>query len=557
MDIIETAKKIALENAAKYGKADKGKVVGKLMGLFKERKEEVKELLPKIEEIVGKVNEMPREELKRYEKKKEKVKEERVIRLPNAKEGAVVTRFPPEPSGYLHIGHAKAASINYEGAINYSGRMVLRIDDTNPEKCKAEYEEAIKEDIEWLGIEPSSTSHTSDNMELIYERAKELINKGKAYVCKCSKEEITGNRRAGKACEHRKASKEKNMEEFEKMLSGEYGDGEALLRYVGDMESKNTTMRDPSLARIISREHYRKGSSYVVWPSYDLAVVVMDSKEGITHAIRSKEYELRGELYKSLLNDLSLPDIELIHISRLSVPGYPISKRDMRKLVEEGLVQGWDDPRLLTIRGMKRRGIVAEALRRFSLSFGLGKQENPADLSILLKENRKVLDKRSERYFMVEDGIEIAVEGDVPDIVEVQKKPDSSETRAIIVGTSVLVERSDWESLEDGEVVRLKGLGTFRVEKEAKKLSTVEEERKGLPKLQWIGEEREEVELWRVSKPLNEDGSFNKESLKKSKATVEKAALNIEEGNIIQFERKGFARLDNKERRVFIMSEGQ
>ena len=403
VDIESWAYEEALKNRKKYGKAQVGPILSKILGRIPEMRQDV----PKAREIamkaVERANEAPESALVGITIPKKK-SERRLPRL----DPPVITRFAPEPSGYPHLGHAKAALYSYWLAKENGGRFVLRFDDTNPKKESGEYVEAIKDGLQWLGISWDKETYTSDYMSMLYSRAEELIAQGKAYVCSCSKEEIGIQRREGRACPHRERTVEENLRAWEEMFDAD--EGSMVLRYKGDPSSPNTVMRDPTLFRIIDYPHFRHGTKYRVWPSYDFAVAVVDSLEGITYALRSKEYELRDQLYHQLQSDLGLRHVNIIEFSRLKVKGWPIGKRYLRPLVEEGVVYGWDDPRMPTLAGLRRRGIHPKAIQRFILNQGLQKKEGTAEIELLLAENRKVLDPIAPRRFWVANPVEIRVE---------------------------------------------------------------------------------------------------------------------------------------------------
>ena len=318
--------------------------------------------------------------------------------LEGAEQGRVVTRFPPEPNGYPHIGHAKAAIINEEYARMYGGRMLLRMDDTNPESERLEYYAAIKVGLEWLGVEYDSIKNTSDDIEVIADKGQKLVDSGDAYVCTCKRDRVSKNRRGMSECKCRSRGGQAEM--WEKMFA-KFKPGEAAVRLRGDMSSANTVMRDPVLFRIIEARHPLVGTRYRVWPSYDMAVAVEDSADGVTHAFRTKEYELRNELYADILGRLGMRAPRVIEFSRLELKGMPVSKRIIRPLIESGKVSWYDDPRLPTIEALKRRGISPDAVRRFVLSLGLTKADTTAPFEALEAFNRRAVDGSSARLFMV------------------------------------------------------------------------------------------------------------------------------------------------------------
>ncbi|MCX6778483.1 MAG: glutamate--tRNA ligase family protein [Candidatus Micrarchaeota archaeon] len=338
MDVETAARKHALKNAFDFGRADMKAVVGKVIAEVPEARKDMKAAMAAVMRVVAQVNEMKKEEIAKelgqYEFI-EKKEEEKGITLPNAEQGTrVVTRFPPEPNGYPHIGHAKAVFLDYEAARAYGGEFILRFDDTNPEAEKAEFVDAIKDALSWLGISYSQELYASDFMPKIYECAEKLISGGHIYACSCPQDVVKENRMQGKECACRSAPTDQNMQKWKGMLDGSVKKGEVAIRLKGDMSSLNTAMRDPTMFRIIESEHYRQGNKYRVWPSYDFQAPVLDSLNGVTHAMRTKEYELRDEMYYKILDMLGMRKPILVEFSRLSIKGMPISKRLLKPLIE-------------------------------------------------------------------------------------------------------------------------------------------------------------------------------------------------------------------------------
>jgi glutamyl-tRNA synthetase len=540
----------AVRNAQEYGKANPGNIVGKAINDFPEAKKDMKSLMQKINEICAEVNSLPEEKLEEEFSKlpeKEKKEEKSGFDIPNAIEGKVVTRFPPEPSGYPHIGHAKAAFIDYGVAGQYRGRMLLRFDDTNPEKESQEFVDAIKEGLSWLGISAERETYTSDYLPTLYEYAKAMMEKGKAYVCTCKAEEISKGRETGTPCACRALPKEEQLERFGRMMNGGYAAGEAIVRYAGNLESPNTVMRDPSLFRIIESPHYRQGMKYRVWPSYDFAAPIIDSIEGITHAFRSKEYELRNELYFAILKDLEMREPVLMEFSRLSIRNAPISKRLITPLVKEEKVSGWDDPRLPTLMGLKRRGILPEAIRTFVLSFGFSKSESEPDWKKLLSENRKLLDPVAPHFFFVHNPKKITIEGAKP-----------KKLREMEVKDEVWVSGPDARELKEGDTIRLKDLYNIKIEKLGEEGISASYAGEGMEKgrkiIQWVSGDRLDCEILKPGDLLTETGEYNSASLTVDEGYCEKSVLPLKIGEIVQFERYGFCRLDSKEPLRFVYS---
>ena len=375
-DLRKEIRKVSLQNAFEHDGKTKDKIVlSKILGIVPELKNNIKDIIPEIASIVSQVNAMSTEEQKTEIQNnfpevlavKEKVKEESVGLPPldGAEQGKVVTRFTPAPNGYPHIGHAKAAIISEEYARMYDGKIILRFDDTNPEDTRLEYWAAIKVGLDWLGIKFDGKKNTSDDIELLYDKCLDMIRKNNAYVCMCKRDEMSKNRRDMKSCKCSMSDTNQNEEKWEKMFN-KYKPGEAIVRFRGDMESKNTVMRDPVLFRIIDAKHPRLGEKYRVWPGYDFAVAVEDYLDGVTHALRSKEYELRNELYYSILDVLDMKRPKMLEFSRLEFKGMPVSKRILKPLIDDGKISWYDDPRLPTLEALKRRGITPEAIRKFT-----------------------------------------------------------------------------------------------------------------------------------------------------------------------------------------------
>jgi len=550
MGIEEIAKRYALINAIKFdGKASLKAVIGKVMA---EVKGDAKEIVKIVKEIVEEINKLSIEEQKKIAEKlgieikeEKKKKEVKLPPLPDARKGEVVTRFPPEPNGYLHIGHAKAAVIDYEYARMYDGIFILRFDDTNPVNERKEFYDAQKEDLKWLGIEWDREYRTSDNLPKHYELAKELLERGCAYICTCSEEEIRKNRRLGKECACRNRE-EQPWDEFFKMK-----EGEAVLRLKGDMKSQNTAMRDPILFRIIDHPHPIHGTRFRVWPTYDFYGAIEDSLSGVTHPFRTKEYELRDEVYFYILDCLDLRKPHLMEFSRLSIKGMPVSKRKLKPLVEKKLVWGWDDPRLPTLRGLARRGILAKAIKEFVLSQGISKSESIVVFENLEAVNRKLLDGMAKRLFFVPEPVKVIVEN-APEREAVLKYHPSIDMgeRRVKTGNIFYIPASDASKFEKGSKFRLKDL--YNVVVLEKNDDMIKGEYAGdellpIPKIQWVTEEHYEIEVIIPHLPFK-NGEFDENSLVIKGGYVEKNIDEIKHGEIVQFERFGFVRIEKEKK---------
>ena len=560
MDLDTIIRKHVLKNAFDYGKASAGSVVGKVIAEFPECRKDMKATMAAIGNEISRVSGLSKSDIEKemsqfeYAEKKE---ERKGIEIPLAVQGKVVTRFPPEPSGYPHIGHAKAAWLDFEAANNYGGRMLLRFDDTNPEKESYQFVEAIKAGLEWLGVKwHGQETYTSDNILAVYEAAKLLIEKGKAYTCTCSQDEMSKGRTESRPCACRQMDGRAHIERWGRMVEGDYKEGQIVLRFKGDLSADNTVMRDPTLARIMETKHFRQLEKFRVWPSYDLAVVVMDHLEGITHSMRSKEYELRDELSLALYEALGWTPPVLIGFSRLAIKNAPISKRLLLPLVNEKKVLGWDDPRLPTLAGLKRRGIQPAAIKEFVLSFGLSKVESEPDWEALLALNRKLLDPESPHYFFVPEPVALEVKGLEAQSVSLKLHPKKDMgKRGLEVSGKVFIPKADADLLREGEVFRLKDLCNVKLLKKGDSLGgELMPEGMVEKKLQWVGEGHLECSVLVPKDLLGPDGGFDPNSLQDVKGYCEKSVDALPPGSIVQFERFGFCRLDRKEPLTFVYS---
>ncbi len=386
----------------------------------------------------------------------------------------VQTRFPPEPNGYLHIGHAKAICINFGTSEKYNGVCNLRLDDTNPSKEDMEYVDAIKEDIEWLGFKWNKCLFASSYFDFIYECAIKLINKGLAYVDDLSADEIREYRgtltEAGKNSPYRDRSVEENLDLFKRMTDGEFENGERVLRAKIDMASPNINMRDPVIYRIAHISHHQTGDKWCVYPMYDFAHPLSDAKEGVTHSLCSLEFENHRPLYDWFLKacEIEQPPRQ-IEFARLNLNYCLTSKRKCLALVNERIVDGWDDPRMVTLSGMRRRGYPASAIRDFCDKIGVSKAYSVVDMGLLEACVRDALNSTAPRAMAVLDPIELIVEnypdGQTEDI-EIPVHPDHPEmgTRTVKFSKHLFIERDDFMAepvkkyfrLYPGNEVRLK-----------------------------------------------------------------------------------------------------
>jgi glutaminyl-tRNA synthetase len=370
--------------------------------------------------------------------------------------GRVATRFPPEPNGYLHIGHAKSICLNFGIAQDYRGTCNLRFDDTNPHKENIEYIEAIKDDVHWLGFDwEERLFFASDYFEQLYEFAVELIKAGKAYVCDLTAEQIREYRgtltEPGRESPYRGRSIEENLDLFARMRAGEFSDGERVLRARIDMASPNINMRDPALYRIRHGViHHQTGEAWCIYPMYDFTHPVSDALEEITHSICTLEFADHRPLYDWILDNISVPcHPQQIEFSRLNLEYTVMSKRKLTQLVEEGHVEGWDDPRMPTIAGMRRRGFTPASIRDFCARIGVSKSENTVEMGVLENCIREDLNARSPRRMAVLHPLKVVITGyphDRVEQLEVANHPqdDSMGTRSLVFSSELYIDRNDF-----------------------------------------------------------------------------------------------------------------
>ena len=384
----------------------------------------------------------------------------------------VQTRFPPEPNGYLHIGHAKSICLNFGLAKKYGGLCNLRFDDTNPVKEDVEYVDSIKEDVRWLGFEWAGEHYASDYFDQLYEWAKELIKKGLAYVDDQTQEQIRQTRGTvtvpGTESPWRNRSVEENLDLFERMRAGEFGDGEKVLRAKIDMAHPNMLLRDPIMYRILHSEHHRTGNKWCIYPMYDYAHGESDSIERITHSICTLEFDVHRPLYDWFIEKLGIFPSNQYEFARLNLTYTMMSKRKLLQLVQEGIVTGWDDPRMPTISALRRRGYTPESIRMFADKVGVAKRDNVIDLGLLEFCVREDLNRRAERRMAVLDPLKVVItnypEGK-QETVECVNNPEdeSAGRRGVPFGREIWIERSDFMENPPKKYYRLSPGGEVRL----------------------------------------------------------------------------------------------
>jgi len=386
----------------------------------------------------------------------------------------VHTRFPPEPNGYLHIGHAKSLCLNFGTAQKYNGMCNLFFDDTNPCKEKTEFVDAIKKDIEWLNFKWYEIHYASDFFDKIYELAIKLIEDGKAYVCDLSADEIRNTRgtltEPGTESPYRNRSIEENLRLFEGMKNGEFEEGSRVLRAKIDMASNNINMRDPVIYRIVKARHHRQGDKWVIYPMYDFAHPIEDAIEGITHSCCSLEFEDHRPLYDWVTLNCEFPEPRprQMEFSRLNINHTIMSKRYLKKLVDTGVVTGWNDPRMSTLSGMRERGYPAEAIRDFCGRIGVSKSNSQVDITLLEHCVRENLNLNATRVMVVTDPLKLVVENypaDKTEVIEIENNPNKPEegVHTTAFGRELYIEREDFSLNPPPKYHRLKPDGMVRL----------------------------------------------------------------------------------------------
>ncbi|MCK5829755.1 MAG: glutamine--tRNA ligase/YqeY domain fusion protein [Methylococcales bacterium] len=510
----------------------------------------------------------------------------------NRNDGKVITRFPPEPNGYLHVGHAKSICLNFSMAEEFDGRCNLRFDDTNPEKESIEFLESIEKDVQWLGFTWAEKCHASDYFEQLYDFAVQLIKSGDAYVDSLNAEQIREYRGSltepGKESPDRNRSIEENLTLFSAMRQGEYKDGEYILRAKIDMASPNINLRDPAIYRIKRAHHFRTGDAWCLYPMYDFTHCISDAIEGITHSLCTLEFEDHRPLYDWILKTLKTPSHpQQIEFSRLQLEYTIVSKRKLAQLVNENHVNGWDDPRMPTLAGMRRAGYTPESIRDFCERIGVTKKDSWIEMAVLENCIREDLNDNAPRAMAVLDPLRIVIENypdDETEILEVSNHPQKPELgrRKIPFSKTILIEQDDFSEtpppkfkrLIEGGEVRLRSSYVIKCNKVIKNdegniielrcsydpdtLGKKPEGRKVKGVIHWVSEPHSlsaEIRLYdrlfRLPNPDSEDSfldALNPNSLEiLTKCRVEVSLSEAKPSDRFQFERTGYFCIDSVE----------
>ncbi len=556
-DLNVKIKEFALENAVKFkGKATKGAIVGKLMSLDVTIKSRMQEVNPLIDKIIEEVNSMDLEsqtklllelnpnftEQQEDKKKENKEKRSDLPELKNAEMGKVVTRIAPEPSKYNHVGHALSFGINYMYAQKYNGKTIIKFDDTNPEKESQEYVDAMQADvIDYMDIKPAKVIYASDSNDKLLEMTQKLVDENQTYTCCCAQEEISGHRRNMTECKCRSKDLATIKKEWEEMKKGNLPEGTITLRLKIDMAHKNAVMRDPVIYRLCYTPHYRQKDKYKVWPMYDYDCPILDALEGVTHILRSNEFESRIELQDYIRNLFNLTHPTIKQYARFSIVGALTQGRDIRAKIESGEYIGWDDPRLVTLRALKRRGIVKETYYEFAKVVGMSKTNSEIDFSVIASINRRILDATTSRFFAIMDPVKIKVSGAPVKDIQLHLHPDHPNigNRHFKINEEYYLEKSDVDKFEENEMVRLIDNINFVYKKEDDSIYDSDDymtfKSKGKNIIQFLpAVETEHVHIT-VLMPDNIITT----------GIAEKNIKTLKVGDVIQFQRFGFCRLDS------------
>jgi len=533
--------KHALLNAVEHdGKAEAQAVLGKVIAENPSLKGRIKEIIPEIKKIVDDVNSLSFDEQKStLNKLGIKTEEKKIIQaglpeLHNATKGKVVMRLAPYPSGPLHIGNARMVILNDEYVKRYKGKLLLVFDDTIGSEEKFVIPEAYKmivDGLKWLDVKYHKVFYKSDRLKLFYQVSEQLIDKDAAYVCECDAETLRDNRKQGIACKHREQSVKINLKKWKLMLKGKYKEGKATVRLKTDMQHPNPAFRDRVLLRIAERKHPRVGNRYRVWPMLEFSWAVDDHLLGVTHILRGKDLVIEDMIEQFIWNIMGWGKPEIIHYGLLNFEGEKLSKTEARKLIERKVYKGWDDPRTWSLQSLEKRGVQPDAVRNFVVNMGLSLADVNAPVEILYAENRKLIDEQSNRFFCVMNPVMISVKKAKAKTTKPLLHPDFPKrgARKIPVnGNKVYVERNDFENFHDQEV-GLMNLFSVKLKKNSE--MTSKDVKYEIQKIHWVSEPNVKVKI------VMPDG-------KEVKAIAEPSIRKVKRGDIVQFLRNGFAKLD-------------
>lgn len=562
----ETATILALENATTYnGKANAKALIGKLMPQFPQMKDDMKSYMKTLEEVTREINELSPEEQKEkllklnpaFDKEQEEKKKsrERKAELPdlpmNSEKEDIVVRFSPAPSGNLHLGHLFPLLYNYLYKKKYNGKMILRLEDTNPEKIAKENYDRIIEDCTWLtqdGIDEIVCQ--SDRLELYYKELEKLLQNGHAYVCSCAPDDFKNYNDNSQACPHRTQTPEEALKLYKNMKEGIIKEGEAAIRFKADLENKNPALRDFPIARVKEAEHVRLGNSVKLWPMYNLCVSIDDALMNVTHVIRGKDHEINGFRQDMIKDALNLRKSYYIVVGRINFTDIELSKSKLTIKVENKEVSGWDDPRMPTVIAFRKRGFRAKAFEQLILNKGISKRDSTISKAEFMKSlefyNKQILDKEADRAYCITEPKKLHI-SNIKDIkrkdisIAYHPEDEGRGKRTVPIEEDYLVEGRDFDALETNNIFRLLHFGNFKViEKKEDTLNC-----------EFLGEELDKnLKLSRsihyLSTEDKEDCEIVLPDASKVSAFSSKTGK-LRKGQCLQFERYGFCCFDHEE----------
>jgi len=540
IDVSEVIRKYAIENALSYGTAQPKNVLGKVLAEMPEKRKDTKNVMKEIEKIVKDVNKLSKAQVEEafatygFEKKAEK-KRGLLAELPNVK-GEVVMRFAPNPSGPLHIGHARTAILNDEYVKKYGGKLYLRIEDTDPKRVDKDAFRMIEEDLKWLGVNVDEIVTQSKRMAVYRDFAVRLIKQGNAYVCSCGQAKFKELKDNGKECPCRSNEVKENITLWNDMQNGTTG---LVLNLKTDMKHKNPAMRDFPIMRVTHEYHPLAGSDWDLYPLMNFAVTVDDHLLGVTHVLRGKDHIVNTQRQLFIYDYLGWTPPEFIHNGLLNITGVNLSTSTMKKGIIEKEFSSWADPKLGTLRAIKRRGFDPEAIRTMMKAIGIGDSDVKFDWQNIFAENRKIIEAKANRYFFVPDPEEIWVKGmpDHADVIRIPLHPNYPQRgyRDIVVkkneGTAkIFIAKKDAAKLKKGSVIRLKNFCNIQIDEERPMMARyLEEKDTKVPIIQWL--------------PEDTMGCVVRGPEKKTVGFCESDCRHLDHNDIIQFERFGFCRV--------------
>ncbi|MBN2112480.1 glutamate--tRNA ligase [Candidatus Woesearchaeota archaeon] len=552
MGIKETIRKYALQNAVRYdGKANPGNIIGKVIGENPELKTKGKELMKDIQQIVREINKLSVEEQTKQLQElapemleKKAVEKEVLKQLKNAENGKVVMRFAPSPSGPMHIGHSYALSLNSEYCRKYKGKLILRIEDTNPENIYPPAYEMIPEEAKWITKGNIAWVYIqSERMDIYYKRAEEVIRKGHAYVCTCPAEKFREMKIKRIPCPCRTLKPEENLQRWKKMFK-EYKEGDAVLRIKTNINDPNPAMRDWPAFRINESEHPRQKKKYKVWPLMNFAVAVDDKEMGVTHALRAKDHMDNEKRQKFLYDHMGWKIAETIYVGKINFEDLMVKCSKTKPLIEKGDYTGWDDIRLPFLAALSKRGYQPDAFINYALGVGVTQNDKTVSKQDFFKSldhfNRAVIEPNAYRYFFVESPAEIKIEKAPEQEIELDLHPENKKGgRKFKTNDKFYIDKSDLKQLKEGKLYRLMDCLNF-VKKKGKFVfdSTDYEKfkKKGDRIIHWLPVSKDLVHV-----AVRMDDNFIKKGLGESSMSK------LKKGDIVQLERFAFARLESKD----------